>query len=109
MTPNPSCQTLCNALEVQMNNQRPLEKQFPGEEAEKSEILQWAVKARKRIVRDIDEKAKLKCKNKKLRDQLAGKERQIAKLKQLLAEPEKTNSEGFFSWLFRGFRGNSNA
>jgi len=92
-----------------MSDQRPLEQQFPGDGAEREEILQWAVKARKRIIRDIGEKSKLKQKNSKLRKQLEGKEIQISKLKQLLAEAEKPAKKNWLIWLIKKLRGKRNA
>lgn len=84
-----------------MQDQRPLQEQFPGEDVKKELLLQWAIKARKRIIRDIQEKIDLKFKNKKLREQLKGRDIQVKKIKSQINDYEQTDRSRFFSNLFK--------
>jgi hypothetical protein len=86
-----------------LQDNRPLERQHPGKDASKEEMAEWAEKARKRILRDINEKGKLKYKNKKLREQLRGRYIQVKKLQAQIKPPDSDRSTGIVKRLINYF------
>ena len=77
----------------------PLQDQYPGDNASLEELPKWAKKARKRIVRDIDEKIKFKYKNKKLKIQLQGQSIHHTKIRAQIADYESMFSSGLWACI----------
>ncbi|RXK81087.1 hypothetical protein EST62_12215 [Chlorobaculum sp. 24CR] len=86
-------------MPIMRSNGKPLQDQYPGDDADFAELLLWAKKARNRIVRDIKEKDSLKYKNKKLKLQLKDQQIHSKKIRQEIKIYETMFSLGLWNCI----------
>jgi septal ring factor EnvC (AmiA/AmiB activator) len=84
-----------------MQDNRPLEDQFPADGASRDDILVWAIKAKKRIKRDKTTVSKLRYKLQKRKTQMRNAEiamiRYRADIKKLRGELERRSKSIVYS------------